>query len=77
MSKKYIVNEGILSKFLGGITQNIIDKKRTKNMKALKNDPKLKKLEIELAQKMEEFEDHIKNNVDQDSKDMFSKYFKK
>ena len=63
MSKKYIVNEGILGKFLGGIAQNIIDKKRAKNMKALKNDPKLKKLEAELAKKMKEFEDHIDSNL--------------
>ena len=75
MSKKYIVNEGILGKFLGGIAQNIIDKKRAKNMKALKNDPKLKKLEAELAQKMSEFEDHIKSNLDQDSRDQLKKRF--
>ena len=75
MSKKYIVNEGILGKFLGGIAQNIIDKKRAKNMKALKNDPKLKKLEAELAKKMKEFEDHIKSNLDQDSKDKLKKDF--
>ena len=75
MSKKYIVNEGILGKFLGGIAQNIIDKKRAKNVKALKNDPKLKKLEAELAKKMEEFEDHIKSNLDQDSRDQLKKRF--
>ena len=75
MSKKYIVNEGILTKFLGGIAQNIIDKKRAKNVKALKNAPKLKKLESELAQKMSEFEDHIKSNLDQDSRDQLKKRF--
>ena len=68
MSKKYIVNEGILGKFLGGIAQNIIDKKRAKNMKALKNDPKLKKLEAELAKKMKEFEDQVTNNLSADTR---------
>tara|TARA_B100000424_G_scaffold221059_1_gene179986 strand:+ start:1905 stop:2132 length:228 start_codon:yes stop_codon:yes gene_type:complete len=68
MSKKYIVKEGVLSKFLGGIAQNIIDKKRAKNMKALKNDPKLKKLEAELAKKMKEFEDHIDSNLSADTR---------
>ena len=71
MSKKYIVKEGVLSKFLGGIAQNIIDKKRAKNMKALKNDPKLKKLEAELAKKMKEFEDHIDSNLSADAKKKF------
>jgi hypothetical protein len=75
MSEKYIVKEGILSKFLGGIAQNIIDKKRAKNMKALKNSPKLRKLEKELADKVAEFEDHIKQNLDQDSKDQLKKRF--
>tara|TARA_Y100000004_G_C8749747_1_gene341863 strand:- start:50 stop:271 length:222 start_codon:yes stop_codon:yes gene_type:complete len=71
MSKKYIVKEGVLSKFLGGIAQNIIDKKRAKNMKALKNDPKLKKLEAELAKKMKEFEDQVTNNLSADAKKKF------
>ena len=77
MSKKYIVKEGVLSKFLGGIAQNIIDKKRAKNMKALKNDPKLKKLEAELAKKMKEFEDHIKDNFSEKDRGKFSKFYSK
>ena len=37
-------------------------------MKALKNDPKLKKLEAELAKKMKEFEDQVTNNLSADTR---------
>jgi len=67
---------GFLSNLVSGVMDNVIENKKKQNMKALKNDPKLQKLEAELAKKMEEFEDHIKSNLDQDSKDKFSKYFK-
>ena len=63
MAKKYIVKEGILSKFVGALTKNIIDKKRQKNAKALKNDPKLRKLEDELAKKMKDLESYVSNKT--------------
>ena len=66
---------GFLSNLVSGITGNVIENKKQQNMKALKNDPKLKKLEAKLAHKMEEFENHIKSNLDQDSKDQLKKRF--
>ena len=66
---------GFLSNLVSGVMDNVIENKKQQNMKALKNDPKLKKLEADLAQKMEEFEDHIKSNLDQDSKDKLKKDF--
>ena len=50
---------GFLSNLVSGVMDNVIENKKQQNMKALKNDPKLKKLEAELAKKMKEFEDHI------------------
>ena len=56
MAKNKLIREGILTKFVSTITQNIINKQRQKNQKALKNDPKLKKLGAELAQAVDKFQ---------------------
>ena len=61
MAKKYIVKEGILTKFVSALTQNIIDKKRAKNQKALKNDPVLRKMEDKLAKDIQDFQDFIRH----------------
>ena len=54
---------GFLSNLVSGVMDNVIENKKQQNMKALKNDPKLKKLEADLEQKMKEFEDHIDSNL--------------
>ena len=64
MAKKYIVKEGIFGKFATAITKNIVDGKRAKNMKALKNDPKLKKMEAKLAKDIKAFEDTLQAYID-------------
>tara|TARA_B100000131_G_C17951885_1_gene546787 strand:- start:626 stop:856 length:231 start_codon:yes stop_codon:yes gene_type:complete len=63
MAKKYIVKEGILSKFVSALTQNIIDKKRAKNQKALKNDPVLRKMEDKLAKDIQDFQDYVEKKT--------------
>tara|TARA_Y100000361_G_scaffold154280_1_gene179276 strand:- start:4671 stop:4904 length:234 start_codon:yes stop_codon:yes gene_type:complete len=63
MAKKYIVKEGILTKFVSALTQNIIDKKRAKNQKALKNDPVLRKMEDKLAKDIQDFQDYVEKKT--------------
>ena len=62
---------GFLSNLVSGVMDNVIENKKQQNMKALKNDPKLKKLEADLAEKMKEFEDHIDSNLSADAKKKF------
>ena len=68
---------GFLSNLVSGVMDNVIENKKQQNMKALKNDPKLKELEADLAQKMEEFEDHIKGNFSEKDRGKFSKFYSK
>ena len=63
MAKKYIVKEGILTKFVSALTQNIIDKKRAKNQKALKNEPVLRKMEDKLAKDIQDFQDYVEKKT--------------
>tara|TARA_Y100001938_G_C7989186_1_gene378555 strand:+ start:341 stop:571 length:231 start_codon:yes stop_codon:yes gene_type:complete len=73
MAKKYIVKEGILSKFVGALTQNIIDKKRAKNQKVLKNDPVLKKMEAKLAKDIEDFKKAVEDRTGESQDDFLKR----
>ena len=73
MAKKYIVKEGILSKFVSALTQNIIDKKRVKNQKALKNDPVLKKMEAKLAKDIEDFKKAVEDRNGESQEDFLKR----
>tara|TARA_Y100000361_G_C11121300_1_gene323369 strand:- start:954 stop:1184 length:231 start_codon:yes stop_codon:yes gene_type:complete len=73
MAKKYIVKEGILSKFVSALTQNIIDKKRVKNQKALKNDPVLKKMEAKLAKDIEDFKKAVEDRTGESQEDFLKR----
>ncbi len=73
MAKKYIVKEGILSKFVSALTQNIIDKKRAKNQKALKNDPVLKKMEAKLAKDIEDFKKAVEDRTGESQDDFLKR----
>ena len=59
---------GFLSNLVSGVMDNVIENKKQQNMKALKNDPKLKKLEADLAEKMKEFENQVTNNLSADTR---------
>ena len=72
--KKYIVKEGILTKFVGAITKNIIDNQRKKNVKALKNDKELQKLEKKVADSIDNLKSYVDDKTDM-SKDDFLKKF--
>jgi hypothetical protein len=65
MAKKYIVTEGILTKFVSSVMDNIVDGQRQKNKKMLKkaHDAKLVKLEAEAAQAVKNFTDYIESNI--------------
>ena len=62
---------GFLSNLVSGVMDNVIENKKQQNMKALKNDPKLKKLEADLAEKMKEFENQVTNNLSADARKKF------
>ena len=71
MAKKYIVTEGILTKFVSSVMDNIVDGQRQKNKKMLKkaHDAKLVKLEAEAAQAVKNFQDYIESKVDPSDKE--------
>ncbi len=73
MAKKYIVKEGILSKFVGALTQNIINNKRAKNQKVLKNDPVLKKMEAKLAKDIENFTKAVEDRTGESQEDFLKR----
>ena len=73
MAKKYQLNEGILSKFVSAVTNNIITKKRKKNLKALKNDPVLKKMEAKLAKDLQDFEDYLDDKTGESQEDFLKR----
>jgi hypothetical protein len=74
MAKNKLIREGILTKFVSTITQNIINKQRQKNQKALKNDPKLKKLEAEFAQAVDKFQKGVEAYTGKSREDFAKKY---
>ena len=73
MAKKYLVKEGILTKFVSAVTNNIITDKRAKNQKALKNDPVLKKMEAKLAKDIQDFEDYVSKKTNMTDDEFFKK----
>ena len=73
MAKKYQLKEGILSKFVSAVTNNIITKKRKKNLKALKNDTVLKKMEAKLAKDLQDFEDYLDDKTGESQEDFLKR----
>ena len=71
--KKYIVKEGILTKFVGAITKNIIDNQRKKNQKALKNDKELQKLEKKVADSIDNLKDYVDNKTGMSEEDFLKR----
>tara|TARA_Y100000310_G_C20454804_1_gene702513 strand:+ start:233 stop:463 length:231 start_codon:yes stop_codon:yes gene_type:complete len=74
MAKKYVVKEGILTKFVGAITSNIINNQRAKNKKALKNDKELQRLENEAAKSLNNLKDYVDDNTDMSRDDFIKKF---
>ena len=72
--KKYIMKEGILTKFVGAITKNIIDNQRKKNQKALKNDKELQKLEKKVADSIDNLKSYVDDNTDISQDDYLKKF---
>ena len=62
---------GFLSNLVSGVMDNVIENKKKQNRQALKNDPKLQKLEAELAKKMEAFNKHMDSRLSEDAKKKF------
>ena len=58
---KYIIKEGAIERFIGKVFDNIIEKNRQKNIKAMKHDPKLIALEKEAAQAYSDLEKYMKS----------------
>ena len=50
-----MLSEGIIEKFVRNVFDNIADKRRQINQKALKTDPDLKKAEEKLARAYDDF----------------------
>ena len=50
-----MLSEGIIEKFVRNVFDNIIDKRRQINQKALKTDPQLKAAEEKLAKAYDQF----------------------
>ena len=59
---KYIIKEGVVDKFIRNVFDNIINKRRQANKKALKSDPQLAAMEKKLAQSTANFLDYIEKN---------------
>ena len=55
MKKSNPITEGMLSRFVDNIFDNIKNNNRARNIKALKTDPKLKKAEEKFAKSYDEF----------------------
>ena len=59
---KYIIKEGVVDKFIRNVFDNIINKRRQANKKALKSDPQLASLEKKLAQSTTALVDYLEKN---------------
>ena len=59
---KYIIKEGSIERFIEKVFDNIINKNRQKNIKALKHDPKLKDLEKKAAIAVSDFHEYMKKS---------------
>mgnify|MGYP001025479785 CR=1 FL=1 len=59
---KYIIKEGSIERFIEKVFDNIINKNRQKNIKALKHDPKLKDLEKKAAKAVSDFHEYMKKS---------------
>ena len=55
MKKRNPITEGMLSKFVDNIFTNIKNNNRARNIKALKTDPELKRLEANFAKAYDSF----------------------
>jgi hypothetical protein len=53
------ISEGIVDKFIRNVFDNIINKRRQANKKALKTDPQLRQAEEKLAQAYDDFKDVV------------------
>ncbi len=59
MKKQNPITEGMIGKFMDNLFTNIQNNQRARNLKALKSDPELKKLEAKLADAHDNLRDVI------------------
>jgi len=59
MKKQNPITEGMIGKFMDNLFTNIQNNNRSRNQKALKNDPELKRLEADLAKAHDKLRDTI------------------
>jgi hypothetical protein len=59
MKKQTPITEGMIGKFMDNLFTNIQNNQRARNIKALKNDPELKRLEAKLAEAHDKLRDTI------------------
>ena len=64
---------GFLSNLVSGVMDNVIENKKKQNMKALKNDPELQKMEAKLAKDIENFTKAVEDRTGESQEDFLKR----
>ena len=64
---------GFLSNLVSGVMDNFIENKKKQNMKALKNDPELQKMEAKLAKDIENFTKAVEDRTGESQEDFLKR----
>ena len=79
LKEKYIVKEGVLRSFVNSVMDNIVNKERQKNKKALSkaHDAKLEQLEKKAAAAIDDFTNYLEDNISDETKAIVAKINKR